>query len=81
LRASPAAGAFLDGVNVASVTLIAVVALKLGRTLLVDALSIAIALASFFAVLRYRVNSAWLITASAAVGVIAYAVSKSVGAP
>ena len=69
LRASPAAGAFLDGVNAASLALMAVVTLQLGRD----------ALASFprsrdrrgrggGAAPRFRVSSAWLVAGGAAVG-------------
>jgi len=69
IRSSPTAGAALDGVNVASLALMAVVTLQLGRTALVDALTIALALASAALLIRYRVNSAWLVLGGAAVGV------------
>jgi len=69
LRASPVAGAFLDGVNVASLALMAVVTLRLGAAALVDWPTVLLALASAFLLLRYRVNSAWLVLGGAAVGV------------
>jgi chromate transporter len=71
LRRSAAAGAVLDGVNVASLALMAVVSWQLGVAALVDPLTIGVALASLFALVRWRVNSAWLVAAGAAVGLAA----------
>jgi chromate transporter len=71
LRRSPLAGAVLDGVNVASLALMAVVSWQLGSAALVDALTIALALASLGALVYWRVNSAWLIGAGAAIGWLA----------
>lgn len=68
LRASPAAGAFLDGVNVASLALMAVVTVQLGRAALVDALTIGIALLSLLLLLRHRINATWLVLGGAALG-------------
>jgi chromate transporter len=70
IRRSPVAGAALDGVNVASLALMAVVSWQLGRASLVDAPTIALALASVVALTRYRLNSAWLIAAGAAAGLL-----------
>ena len=60
LRRSPLAGAFLDGVNVASLALMALVTWELARTALVDVLTIATALACSVLLFRYRVNAGWL---------------------
>ncbi len=68
LRRSVTAGAVLDGVNVASLALMAVVSWQLGRAALVDALTIGLALASLIALVHFRINSAWLIGAGAALG-------------
>lgn len=68
IRRSPVAGAALDGVNVASLALMAVVSWQLGRAALVDPLTVALAAAAALALLRYRVNSAWLVAAGAAAG-------------
>ena len=68
LRKSPLAGAFLDGVNVASLALMAVVAWQLGRVALVDWLTITLAVAAAVWLLFYRVNSTWLILGGAALG-------------
>jgi chromate transporter len=68
LRRSPAASAFLDGVNVASLALMGVVTWYLGRSAIVDAWTALLALASAVLVLRYRVNSSWLVLLGAAGG-------------
>jgi chromate transporter len=68
LRRSPTAGAVLDGVNVASLALMAVVTWELGRAALVDPLTIGMALASGVLLIGYRVNSAWLVLGGAIVG-------------
>lgn len=68
LRRSVSAGAFLDGVNVASLALMAVVSWRLGRAALVDALTIALAVASLVALVRLRINSAWLILGGGTLG-------------
>jgi chromate transporter len=61
LRRSVVAGAALDGVNVASLALMAVVSWHLGRAALVDELTIGLAAASLIALARFRINSVWLI--------------------
>jgi chromate transporter len=71
LRRSRPAGAFLDGVNVASLALMAVVTWQLGRAALVDNLTIALAAASLVILARTRINSAWLILGGGAVGWLA----------
>jgi chromate transporter len=70
LRAYRPAGDFLDGVNAGSLALMAVVTWDLGRAALVDVPSAALALVSAALLLRWRVNSTWLILAGAAVGVV-----------
>jgi chromate transporter len=68
IRASPAAGAFLDGVNVASLALMALVTAQLAGAAVTDAPTAAIALVSAVLLLRRRVSSSWLVAAGAAVG-------------
>ena len=68
LRRSPAAAAFLDGVNVASLALMAVVTWQLGRGAVRDLPTAALALAALLALVRWRVNSAWLVLGGAALG-------------
>jgi chromate transporter len=74
LRRSLVAGAVLDGVNVASLALMAVVTWQLGRAALVDPLTAALAVFSAVALVRFEVNSAWLVAGGAAAGLIASAV-------
>lgn len=71
LRRSALAGAFLDGVIVASLALVAVVTWHLGRAALCDATTILLALASLALLIRFRVNSGWLVLGGAAVGLAA----------
>ena len=68
LRQSRLAGAFLDGVNVGAVALMAAVSWQLGRAALVDIPTTAIAVASGVLLLRFRVNSAWLVLGGALAG-------------
>jgi chromate transporter len=71
LRRSALAGAVLDGINVASLALMAVVTWQLAAAALVDWLTVLIAAVSAMLLFRWRVNSAWLILASAVLGILA----------
>jgi chromate transporter len=71
IRRSATAGAFLDGVNVASLALMAAVSYQLGRSAIVDWVTIALAITSAVLLLRFRVNSAWLVLGGAIVGIAA----------
>jgi chromate transporter len=73
LRRSPVAGAVLDGVNAASLALMAVVTARLGAAALVDGWTAALALAAAILLLRWRVNSAWLVLGGAVAGVLLHA--------
>ncbi|MCU1282481.1 MAG: chromate transporter, chromate ion transporter family [bacterium] len=70
LRRSPVAGAILDGVNAASIALMAVVTFQLGRTAIVGGPTAAVALFSLAVLLRTRVNSVWLVLVGGLVGVL-----------
>jgi len=69
LRRSPLAGAVLDGVNVAALALIAVVTWQLFRSAVVDWTTLILAGLSFLLLIRYRVNSVWLVLGGAMIGV------------
>jgi chromate transporter len=69
LRRSPLAGAFLDGVNVASLALMAVVSWQLGSAAIVDIPTAALAVVSLIFLLRFRLNSAWLVLGGGLVGI------------
>ncbi len=68
LRRSVVAGAFLDGINVASLALMVVVTWSLGRTALVDWLTVLLAVVSAMLLIRWRLNSLWLILIGALAG-------------
>jgi chromate transport protein ChrA len=70
VRRSPTAGAFLDGVNVASLALMAVVTWQLGRAAVVDWESAALAAASALLLIRFRVSSIWIMLGGALVGAV-----------
>jgi chromate transporter len=69
LQRSPPARAFLDGVNVGALALMALVTWQLGRTSIDGPGTAAFGLAAL-ALLWVRVNSAWLIAASALGGLL-----------
>lgn len=71
LRNSAPASAALDGVVVASLALMAAVTLQLARAALVDGLTLAMAAASAVALIRFRINTVWLIGAAVAIGWLA----------
>lgn len=68
LRGSPTASAILDGVGAASLALMAVVVVQLGRAALVDVWSAAIGLVGAALLLGPRVSSTWLVLGGAAAG-------------
>jgi chromate transporter len=72
LRQSSWAGGFLDGVNAASLGLMAGVTYTLGRTALIDWLTVILAVISAIAVFRFKANSAWLVLLGGAIGFVAH---------
>jgi chromate transporter len=68
LRSSALAGAFLDGVNVASLALMLVVTIQLARAAVVDAASAAIAIVAALLLIRFRLNATWLVLGGAVAG-------------
>ncbi len=68
LRRSAIASAFLDGVVVGSLALMAVVAWQLGRAAIIDWRTVCILIASAVLVIRFRVNSAWVIAGAGLLG-------------
>jgi chromate transporter len=69
IRRSPWAGAALDGVTVAALGLMAGVAIDLGRTAIIDSLTVVIAVAALLVMLRWRPNPLGLVLAGAAAGI------------
>jgi chromate transporter len=70
IRKSRLAAAFLDGVNIAAVALMAAVALVLGHATLVDGWTWALGVASAALLIWTRINATWMILAGAAVGIL-----------
>jgi chromate transporter len=69
-------GAFLDGVNVTSLGLMAAVTWTLGRAGITDWFTIALTIAALFLVFRYKINSTWLIIGGALLGIVYKALIK-----
>jgi len=72
-RSSAVAGAFLDGVIVASLALMAVVTWRLGRDAVIDLPTTLLALGSAVLLIRFRLNSLWLVLGGAFIGLLVYA--------
>jgi chromate transporter len=70
LRQSPWTADVLDGINVAALALMVVVSFQLARSAIVDWYTAALALASAVLLIRFRVNTAWLIVGAAALGLL-----------
>lgn len=72
IRESATAGAALDGVNAASLALMVAVTYTLGRSALIDVPSLALAVLSGALLLRFKLNSAWLVLAGGLIGMLWY---------
>jgi chromate transport protein ChrA len=70
IRNSVWVSGLLDGVNVAALGLMAAVTWQLGRASLIDPISILIALVCLGLLIRFKVNSTWLIAGGAMVGLL-----------
>ncbi|XHX78275.1 MAG: chromate efflux transporter [Stenomitos frigidus ULC029] len=77
LRQSRWASGFLDGVNAASLGLMAGVTYTLGQAAFIDGLTIVLALLSAIAVFRFQVNAAWLVLAGGAIGLASHLLGAS----
>jgi chromate transporter len=70
VRRSSWTSAALDGVNAAAVALMAGVAWQLGRAAVIDWLTALLAILAAVALVRFKVNSVWLVLAGGAVGLL-----------
>ena len=70
LRGSAWMSAFLDGVNVAAMGLMLAVTWQLGRSAVIDGPSAALALGAAILLLRWRINSVWLIAGGGVIGTV-----------
>jgi chromate transporter len=70
LRRSPVLSSLLDGVNVASLALMAAVTWRLARATVVDPFAALIGLAALVLLVRFKVNSAWLVLGGGIIGLV-----------
>jgi chromate transporter len=70
MRKSWWAGSFLDGINAASLGLMAAVAIQLGRMVLIDWFTILVMLISLFLLLKSKISSVWLVLGGGVLGMI-----------
>jgi chromate transporter len=75
MRRSQWARALLDGVNVASLALMAGVTWRLGQAAIISPLTALLAAATVVLLVRLRVNSAWLVLGGALVGLLVKGIS------
>jgi chromate transporter len=68
LRRSAVAAAALDGVVAGSLALMAVVTMQLAKASIVNRTTLVVFVLSLIALLRFRVNSAWVVAGAATVG-------------
>ncbi|NJL61580.1 MAG: chromate transporter [Methylacidiphilales bacterium] len=72
LRQSSWVSAALDGVNAASLGLMAAVTYTLGRSALIDLVTVILAGVSAIAIFKFNINSAWLVIPGGIIGLIFY---------
>jgi len=70
LRKNPILSIVLDGVNIASIALMAAVTIKLGLSTIIDWQSAIIFIVSVIVLIKTKVNSTWLILVGALIGII-----------
>jgi chromate transporter len=79
LRGWPWTAPLLDGVNAAALGLMAAVTWELARAAVVDGLTALLALVAAVLLIRWRVNSTWLVLGGAAAGIAARALGVAPG--
>jgi chromate transporter len=72
IRGSATAGAFLDGVNAASLALMAVVTWQLANAAVVDLTTVALLVISLILLVRYRLNSVWMVIGGGTIGLLSH---------
>jgi chromate transporter len=72
IRRSPTAGAMLDGLNAASLSLMVFVSYQLGRAALIDIPAAILGAIGATVLLRFRINSAWMVLGGAIAGFLLY---------
>ncbi len=74
LRRSALTAPLLKGINIAAIALMSGVLLQLAQHALTDMLTLVLALVSFGILLRFKLNSVWLILLGAVVGLVRFGV-------
>ncbi|MGB0650000.1 MAG: chromate efflux transporter [Rhodothermales bacterium] len=77
LRSSVWVSTFLDAVNASAVALMAAVSIEIGLQVLIDPVSIAVALIAAVAVFRYRIGSVWIVLGGGFLGFVLSLVATS----
>ena len=72
VRKSPWSAAFLDGVNVSALGLMAGVTWQLGRAAIVDIPTALLAIIAAVLLFRLKINSAWLVLAGGVIGLVMF---------
>jgi chromate transporter len=72
LRQAVWTATLLDGVNAAALALMAGVLVQLGQHALTDVLTVVVAVIAFALLLRFKLNSVWLILAGAVIGILRF---------
>ena len=72
LRASAWTATLLDGVNAAALALMTGVLMQLGQHALMDGVTVVMAVVAFALLLRFKLNSVWLILAGAMIGILRF---------
>lgn len=75
LRKSPWAAAFLDGVNISALGLMAAVTWQLGTASFVDVYTVVIGMVAAVLLFRYRVNSIWLVLGGGLAGLLLWLIN------
>jgi chromate transporter len=70
LRRSRLAGAFLDGINVASLALMFVVTAQLGHAAIVDRVTLVLALVAAILLFTTQLSTIWMVLGAGAIGVL-----------
>jgi len=78
LRSSVWVSTFLDAVNASAVALMAAVSIEIGLQVLIDPVSIAVALIAAVAVFRYRIGSVWIVLGGGFLGFVLSLVATSI---
>lgn len=76
IRKNPALAAFMDGVNIAAVALMATVLWDLGKAAMAGPQTVGIAILSAFLLIRYRTNATWLVLGGGLIGFLGQGVLR-----